>query len=306
MLHVNGNKILDENNAEFQIKGISMIDIGEIKEFIRDRVDIALKYWNINTIRLPVYPPIVPGRISPYPYLPKNMIIENVLMPTISYAEAHDLQVIVDWHQIAPLSNETVESALVFWREALPELNKFSNVIVEVYNEPSNGNAPLVWNSTAPESWTICKPFLQTLVSEVRSLTDKLIICPTPAFCRLPLGANADPLGIPNVAYSVHTYPPDVFEREGLSPFMQGHVDFSMGVLDQIRSCTSVPLVLTEVGFPNDGYHADFTDGFDSVLKDIPNLSWVAWVLDPKWWPPLLTEYNTPSVFGKKVKALMK
>ncbi|MCK9544517.1 MAG: glycoside hydrolase family 5 protein, partial [Novosphingobium sp.] len=212
MLQVKGNKIL-QDNVECQIKGISLIDIGELAMIGRGfkaRIDTAKQFWDINTIRLPVYPPEVIGRRSPFPYSPRNRVIESALAPAAAYAEALDLNIIIDWHQINPLNAQTTDQALAFWREAIPLVKDFDNVIFEIYNEPSNGNGIPIWESTATESWAECKPFLQTLVSGVRELSDNLIICPTPTYCRLPLGANADPIKGENVAYSVHVYPPEV------------------------------------------------------------------------------------------------
>ena len=304
MLHVNGNQILDENDQDFQIKGVSLIDIGEIKEYIRGNIDTALRFWNINTIRLPIYPPSVHGRKSTYPFLPGNHLIENVLIPTIAYADAHDLQVIIDWHQINPLTDETVDGALEFWTEALPKIAEWDNIILEVYNEPTNGNATPPWNSTSDESWALCKPFLQTLVSGVRALSDKLIICPTPVCCRLPLGANNDPLDVDNVAYAAHIYPPDVWGNEGFETegFIQDHINFSNAIIGEVRNSSAIPLVLTEVGLNVD--NTDFTAEFESLLGDT-SVGWIAWVLDQAWWPPLLNQFNVPSKFGKKVKQLM-
>lgn len=180
-----------------------------------------------------------------------------------------------------------------FWSEALPKLAQFDNII-EVFNEPTNANTTPAWEASADESWALCKPLLNTLVSEVRALTEALIICPTPVYCRLPQGADNDPLGISNVAYAVHAYPPEVWEREGHSAFMQGHIDFNNAVIDQVQNTTNVPVVLTEVGL-NPEYQ-EFTDRFSALLTAKPNLS---------WWPPLLTEYNTPNKYGKIVRGLM-
>jgi hypothetical protein len=303
MLHVNGNQILDANNQEYQIKAVSLTDISELKENYRDKIDLAKHFWNINTIRVPVYPPVVPGRRSTYPYLPGNYLIENVVSPIIDYANAHNLNVILDWHDIGALTNESVDKALEFWKEALPKLAQFDNIIVEVFNEPTNANTTPAWEASAVESWALCKPFLNTMVSEVRSLTEALIICPTPVYCRLPQGADNDPLSVSNVAYSVHAYPPEVWEREGHSAFMQGHIDFNNAVIDQIQNTTNVPLVLTEVGL-NPEYQ-EFTNRFSALLTAKPKLSWVAWCLSIDWWPPLLTEYNTPNKYGKIVRNLM-
>lgn len=303
MLRVKGNKII-ENNIEFQIKGISLIDVGEIKEYIRRKIDLAMKFWNINTIRLPVYPPVIPNRISTYPYKRGNYLIESVILPTIEYADAFDLKAIIDWHQIAPLTDQTIDSALEFWEDITGSTSSYDNVIYEVYNEPVNGNQLPVWESTAKESWDLCRPHLHRLVSDIRQMTDKLIICPTPVYCRLPLGASLEPIDVDNVAYSAHIYPPDVWFNEGLAGFgdiLSPMIDFSFGIFKQIKECENIPIVITEVGLTD---NKDFTKEFVSLLSSI-NVGYVAWVLDSLWWPPLLTENNIPSKFGKEIKRLM-
>lgn len=304
MLRVKGNKII-ENNIEFQIKGISLIDVGEIKEYIRRKIDLAMKFWNINTIRLPVYPPVIPNRISTYPYKRGNYLIESVILPTIEYADAFDLKAIIDWHQIAPLTDQTIDSALEFWEDITGSTSSYDNVIYEVYNEPVNGNQLPVWESTAKESWDLCRPHLHRLVSDIRQMTDKLIICPTPVYCRLPLGASLEPIDVDNVAYSAHIYPPDVWFNEGLATgfgdILSPMIDFSFGIFKQIKECENIPIVITEVGLTD---NEDFTKEFVSLLSSI-NVGYVAWVLDSLWWPPLLTENNIPSKFGKEIKRLM-
>lgn len=302
MLQVKDNKIV-QNNIDYQIKGVSLIDIGELGLGSQSRINTAKCFWNINTIRVPVYPPEVIGRRSPFPYRPNNGIIERAIVPCIAYADAMNLNVIIDWHQINPLNSKTTDQALIFWKEVIPKIKDFDNVIFEIYNEPSNGNGSPIWESTATESWAECKPFLQTIVSGIRELSENLIICPTPTYCRLPLGANNDPIEGENVAYSVHVYPPEMLDMgQVMSNYFQGHVDFNYAVLDQIRQSTEIALVMTEVGFNME--NEKFTDGFRKLLQEIP-LNWIAWCLDPAWWPPLLTKYNVPSKFGKEVKKLM-
>jgi len=303
MLRVKGNKIL-EDDIEFQIKGVSLIDMGEIKEYIRQKIDLALKFWGINTIRMPVYPPIIPNRKSTYPYKKDNRLIESVILPALEYADAFDLKSIIDWHQIGPLNNQTLDSALEFWSDITGSTSSYDNVIYEVYNEPVNGNVLPVWESTAKESWDLCRPHLDRLVSEVRQMTDKLIICPTPVYCRLPLGASLEPIDVENVAYSAHIYPPEVWFSEGLATgfgdILSPMKEFSLNVFNQIKACENVPIVITEVGLTDD---ESFTKEFERLLSI--NVGYVAWVLDSLWWPPLLTEGNVPSKFGKEMKRLM-
>ena len=299
MLHVKGNKIF-QDESEYTINGISLIDIGEIKQSITKKIDTAVHFWNINTIRLPVYPFSVQGRFSPYPYKPGNGLIADVLVPAVAYADAHDLVTIVDYHQINPLSDVTVAGAVEFWREAIPKLERFDNLIFEVYNEPTNGNAMPPWKSTAAESWALCRPYLHSLVTSVREMTDRMILCPTPVCCRLPMGAEADPLDVLNVAYTAHVYPPDVWSNEGFGEILREHIEFSNAIIDQIKGCKNVPLVLTEVGF-NMG-NPEFVTAFEGLGK----VNWIAWVMDNLWWPPLLNEFGIPSRYGKKVRELMR
>lgn len=320
MLRVEGTKILNEN-GDFKVKGISMIDIGVIGREYQQRIDIANKFWNINTVRLPVYPPVVPDRRSSFPFKPGNDLIEKNLIPMVEYCESHDLEVLVDWHQIADLSNETVDSALAFWQEAIPVLAEYSNVSFEIYNEPINSNTSNSWESTG-ETWATCKPYLETLVKEIRSMTDKMLIVPTPVYCRHPIAAAQDPItGYDNIAYSAHMYTPDVWVREGLEEFLRvngrnvsdlpsqyttvldSHIQFNIDMIDHVKNASAIiPLIVTELGL-NTTVDA-FMTPFDKMVAETPNLNVVAWVLDKYWWPPLIKENGAITPFGRRIKTL--
>lgn len=322
MLRAEGTQILNETGV-FQIKGVSMIDIGAIGTEYQRRIDTAIKFLKINTIRFPVYPPVVPDRVSSYPFVPGGDLIKNNLIPMIEYAQANDLEVIVDWHQIADMSEATVESALDFWREAIPKLEEYDNVSYEIYNEPINSNTQNPWESTGPETWAVCKPHIQKLVDEIRKLTNKMLIVPTPVYCRHPAAAVVDPIAGENIAYSIHLYTPDVWAREGLYEFLRGvrwangvelppqfttiednHKAFNIAMIDQIRAITTVPFVITELGLNVDV--EDFMTPFNQLIADRPDMNIVAWVYDRYWWPPLIKENEALTPFGRKIKSMFK
>lgn len=305
MLHVDGYKILDENDNDFTIKGVSFIDIGECHPTFKAKLDLALKFWNINTVRIPVYPPAQTSNdhYSSWPYKPDNNLIQNAIVPAVSYAEALGLQAIVDFHQIAELDDDSADRTIEFWTEALQHLGDFDNLIVEIYNEPINANADPVWNSTPTECWTNVKPHLQRIVDALRLETNQLIIVPTPVYCRLPQGANADPLNGNNIAYSAHIYSPKVWEQEGFGVVVEGQSTFNYAVLDQINNSSNVPFVITELGFEEK--NGEFVNVVKQFVQDNPHIGYVAWVLNDRWWPPLLTKDNVPTDFGKVMKTIM-
>jgi aryl-phospho-beta-D-glucosidase BglC (GH1 family) len=289
---VDGNKIRDPSGREVILRGLSMMNIGqqEINGGLEWMVDKVLNPeddgggvdgWYTKVIRLPVYPPVVgidPSNppAHPFPFSDSGsetneQFVEDFLRPIVDYTESRGLYAIIDFHQIADVSNSTDQEAQSFWSFVAPRFADYANVIFEVFNEPMYVNGD--------NSWGTFKPYAQAWVDIIRQAApDNLILVGGPMWAQNIGGAAGNPISGGNIAYVSHIYP----EHWG-----------SGGVQREAETCAAAhPVFVTEWGFDNDDSGFRDTGGYASGIKnmiDSQGMSWTAWVLSRDWLPRMLT-----------------
>lgn len=284
-------KVIENNikndNGDFKIKGVSLISLGDLYNPALTVQRAFDTIPNINTIRLPVYPPAVESHLSKYPFKLDNDFILEKLKPAVDKATELGLYVIIDWHQISQVEF-TKQEALDFWEQAIEIFDEYPNVVYEIYNE------------TTDNLFENYKEHLEDFISKIRSLTSKLLIVPTHYYCGKMSDIINDPFNDNNIVYSLHVHPfriPDPKEDENIIKL----TNESYLIFDEVNKAknSGLPFLITELGM-----HDLDEDMFSLKVEEnilSKDIGVISWVFDTKWWPPMLNYKNKPNRFGEKI-----
>ena len=294
-LHVNGNTLEDPDGNPVVVRGVSLIDIGTQQERrmgVIDAIDrITGDGWNTQIVRLPVYSVGSPLPFSVDNHLEREQYMAEVLRPAVDYATEKGLYVIIDWHQIAGITERWERNTRAFWQYMAEQFADYPNVIYELFNEPNDSVDNDCVNGTNDDCWPPYKAHADGWLEIVRqSAPDTLVLVGGPRYSQAIGPAADDPVSDPNVAYVGHIY-----------PWHMGSTD----VEDQIARCAAVhPVVLTEWGYGPDPSERDPYVDRVRTLVDENNLSWTAWVADHDWGPPMYADPDgTLNDFGTFVQS---
>jgi endoglucanase len=278
-LHTEGNKLKDANGNDVVLRGVSLIDLAATEEWegginamidrLTDPDDAQSNSagWGTKVLRL-VVTPADTEQGSPDRYLPGTMYYEKYLRPTVDYAAKKGLYAIIDWHYIDTTTLHQ-DTTAAFWQDIAPRFKDDSNVLFELYNEPTNSG-----------SWATVKPDMQTWYDIVREAApDNIVLVGTPQWCQLVNSAASDPIDAENVMYVAHMYP-----QHWALPSLR----------EQITSAAQkFPLFISEWGFQermNDpllnGTITSYGAPFKTFIDDL-DVSWSAWCASSTWGPPM-------------------
>jgi endoglucanase len=278
-LHTEGNKLKDANGNDVVLRGVAMIDMpateaweGGIKTMIDRLTDPndsqgSSPGWGTRVLRFAITPEGT-EQGSPVRYVPGIDYYERFLRPGVDYAKTKGVYVIIDWHYIDTTTLHQ-DTTAAFWQDIAPRFKNDSNVLFELYNEPTNGG-----------SWATVKPDMQAWYDIVREAApDNIVLVGTPQWCQLVNAAASDPIQGDNVMYVAHMYP-----QHWAIPSLR----------DQITQAASkVPLFISEWGFQermNDpllnGTITSYGAPFKQFIDDL-DVSWTAWCASSNWGPPM-------------------
>lgn len=292
---VKGACFVQENGDTLVFRGLSISDPDKIKAAGRwsKRHFEIIKSWGAQLVRIPVHPSAWRAR-GEADYL-------KMLDEAVQWCTELGMYVIIDWHSIGnlqmelfqdPMYDTTKKETFTFWRTMARRYGKNPTVaFFELYNEPTIYNGEL-----GQCTWAEWQQLMVQCIDLVRANGAEAI----------PLLAGFDwaydlqpihfePIPREGVAYVTHPYPgKNKAPREG---DWERHFGFAAG---------NFPIIATEVGFcydphgpvplPDDGI---YTKTLLPYLKS-KNISWVAWVFDPSWEPPMLKDWNgTPTAEGE-------
>lgn len=314
-LHVEGKLLLDVSGKTIVLRGVSLIDIGELyysgnqnAAGIKTRIDKVLAVgMQPRVIRLPVYPRTVTNGNSPaysrvpYPLGPNapatrtqiavtpEQYLANVLKPAVDYVTEKGMYVIIDYHQIDNTDDATRQSAAdanTFWQFMADKFKDYSNVLYEAFNEPIDQNT----------TWATFKPRAQKWVDTIRAAApNNVIIVPSMIYCQRPGDAAESPLTTPNLMYTAHMYPGN------------WNTTFQAQVAAAVAK---VPVFITEWGYdlgstqnPTGTNVATWGTDF-RTLVDGYGASWTAWVTDASWSPRMFSDTSLTQLtdFGTLTK----
>ena len=195
--------------------------------------------WYTRVIRFTLSP-ADGGVTTPIQYSAGGTYYDTVLRPAVDYATQKGLYVIIDWHYIDDTTKHR-ETTAQFWTEMAPRFANDSNVLFELYNEPTNNG-----------SWPSVRADMQAWADIVRAAAPKnLILVGTPNWCQIVGPTATNPVNGTNIVYVAHMYPQHWVQT---------------GLRSQITQAAAVhPVFVTEWGF---------RDGADAVINGTATGVW--------------------------------
>ncbi len=288
-LRVEGNRLVDENDAVVVLRGVSFSDPDRLEKAGRwNRAYFeAAGAWNANVVRFPVHPQAWRER-GEEAYL-------ELLDQGIRWASELDLYVIIDWHSIGNLQtgqffrdiyDTSQDETRRFWA-TIAERYAGNPVVAfyELFNEPTRQGGEL-----GAMSWSEYRDLIEDLIDVIRVHDASGI----PLVAGFNWGydlstVREEPIDRPGVAYVTHPYP------QKRTPPWEGQWEEDFGF-----AAETYPIVATEFGFmsaDDPGAHVpvigDETYG-EAIIDffEARGISWTAWVFDPQWSPQLIKNWN--------------
>ena len=263
-LKVDGTKLLNQNDEEFVLKGVSSHGVQWFNDlYTRENIKTLKTDWNTNVFRIAMY-------TKEGGYIDDSSIKEKV-MKIIDNCIDLDMYVIVDWHILSDNNPITyTKESKEFFSEISKKYKNKPNVIYEICNEP-NGST----------SFDDINKYANEVVPIIRNNSPKsLIIVGTTTWSQ-----DVDrviKLKYENIMYSLHFYSGTHQED----------------VRNKARSALSnnTPIFVSEFGVSdasgNGGIYFDETDKWIKFLKE-NKISIVSWSLSNKNETSAILKENT-------------
>jgi endoglucanase len=264
-LHTEGRFFKDPTGNVVILRGVAIVDPVDLDNsggtMNTDRLLSLLSDANqgfyVRVVRITVLPKI-------YKIYGTETYFNRYLEPAVKQATALGLYAIVDWHEIDD-AEAVADETTAFWKFMAPKFADYSNVLYEVFNEPTN------FNNT---SWTHWKQYAQPWVDQIRKAApDRIILIGGPYWSQQIGGAASDPFVGNNLAYVGHIYP------EGVLP---GGLLDDTGPIAQAASAQ--PVFITEWGFNATATQTSFGQPLKTFIE-AHGLSWTAWCASGIWSP---------------------
>lgn len=189
-LQVAGNRIVGSHGRPVSLAGNSFFWSQWMGRFYTAGTVAWLKQdWGATIVRAAL------GIHRENGYLQQPAENQQRILTVVDAALAHDLYVIIDWHDHH--AEEHAEQAVAFFGDMARRYGHRPNVIYEIFNEP-----------LAKASWAKdIKPYAAKVIAAIRQHDpDNLIVVGTPVWSQRVDLAAADPIQDPNVAYALHFY----------------------------------------------------------------------------------------------------
>ena len=190
-LSVQGTNIVDRNEKNFQLRGVSTHGIAWFPQYVnQEAFNYMRDNWKINCVRLAMYSNPNDGY---------NANSKELVKQGVNYAKNAGLYVIIDWHILNDNNpNQYKSEAISFFKEMANLYKNDPNVLYEICNEP---NGDVQWSRDI-------KPYAEEVISEIRAIdNDAIIIVGTPTWSQDVDIAAQDPIqGQKNIVYTLHFY----------------------------------------------------------------------------------------------------
>ncbi len=283
-ISVKGNRFVDPAGQPVLFRGLSIADPDKLVEEGRWNRELfaAAKDFGADLIRIPVHPAAWRSRTKGG-YL-------ALLDQAVDWCTDLGIHVIIDWHSIGNLESGMFQSpsyntdkleTLDFWRTiAMHFKGNHTVAFYELFNEPTH-----FYGMLGPMSWPQWRDLNEEMIGVVRYWDKEAIPLVAGfdwAYDLTPL--RYEPVRAQGVGYVVHPYPnkrPQPWE-----PRWEEDYAFAAG---------SYPMIATEIGYsakpglPEGAEH--YGPRITKFLEE-RGISWVAWVFDPTWGPPLLKSFD--------------
>lgn len=283
-LKVSGTKLVNENEEDFILKGVSSHGIQWFYDlYTKDNIKVLKEDWNTNVFRIAMY-------TKEGGYIDDSSLKDKVIKIIDNCIEL-DMYVIVDWHILSDNNPTTYTNASRnFFDEISKKYKDKPNVIYEICNEP-NGNT----------SFDDINKYAKEIIPVIRKNSPKsLIIVGTPTWSQ-----DVDrvvKLEYDNIMYSLHFYSGSHKEE----------------LRNKARTAlkNNTPIIVSEFGVSeasgNGGIYFDETDKWIKFLKE-NKISIISWNLSNKNETSAILKENTNVVkdenltsTGKYLKDIFK
>jgi hypothetical protein len=288
-LHVDGNRIADDQGTTVVLRGIALADPDQLDRdghWDAEHFQKA-REWGAQVVRIPVHPQFWRNR-GPAAYL-------ALLDQGVAWAEQQGMYVIVDWHSIGDPVSQRYDANYGIYPTSQAETASFWRIIAAHYKDDPgvafyelfNETTYWVGGANTGSTWHEWKTLAEGLVDVTRG-QGATAICIVGgydwSYDLRPVAA--DPVDRVDVAYSVHPYPVKAGET-GETAWQD-----AFGYLTATH-----PVFATEFGFESTpgtvatgtaaGYGTHVTDFFASK-----GISWTVWVFHPTWTPSLIADWS--------------
>jgi endoglucanase len=283
-ISVRGNRFVDPAGAPVLFRGVSIADPDNLlgRGQWRRELFAAAKDMGADLIRIPVHPAAW-RRQTPQGYL-------ALLDQAVGWCTDLGMHVIIDWHSIGnlrsglfqePVYETSVPETLEFWRTIAGHFKGNHTVaFYELFNEPTHFNGML-----GTESWSDWRQLNEEMIGVIRYWDKEAIPLVAGFDWAYDLDAvHYDPVRAEGIGYVTHPYP---YKRpQPWEPRWEENFAFA---------AARYPMIATEIGFDLKSGEAVGDDAYGNRITrflEERGISWMAWVLDPEWGPPMLESFD--------------
>ena len=274
-LHIEENKILNENNEIVQMVGVSTHDpYWYGYNITEDNLKTIKETWGVNVIRLAMFTnPKMKGYIAD----PDNR--KELIKKYVDMIIEQDMYVIIDWHILDDNDPTTYKKeAIEFFDEMSKEYKDSPNVMYEICNEPNGEKV----------TWTkVIKPYAEEVISTIRKNSpNSIVIVGLANWSRDTQSAINNPIDKENLLYAVHTYMGNDFEEV--------EENLKLAIKEKL------PIIITECAATDgsgDGHlYLDFFKKWVDYI-DSNGISWIVWQFSDK-------KENSSLIMSKELRHL--
>ena len=283
-IHVVGNMFVNAKGDTLLFRGLSIADPDKIDHQGHWNKNLFDKIRQLGTmlVRIPVHP-IAWRERGPAHYL-------RLRDQAADWCTDLGMYIIIDWHSIGnlkmelfqdPMYNTSQKESFEFWKTVARHFAGYNTVaFFELFNEPTT-----YWGQLGNISWSEWKRINEDMILLIRSYDSgkiPLVAGMDWAYDLTPL--REEPISADGIAYVSHPYP---WKRQEPWP-PKWEEDFGF-------AAAKYPIMATEIGF---GLRKGDSIGPNHYGYQIINylesrkISWVAWVYDPEWGPPMLKSWD--------------
>ena len=284
-LRTEGKWVVNEKGQKVKLRGVSLCNYPSYAKRISE-VTNGRNGWYANVVRIPVYP-------KAWKREGANKYFRKYIEPAVQQCIKEKIYCIIDWHEIREWDKGEHQQVLDFWNFMAPEYKDVSNIIYEVFNEPSRPTPHTLNN------WLRWRKTAQPWVNLIRShAPHNIILVGSPDWSKVVQFAQTYPFKGENLVYVYHTYP-----YVGTKEKMAYHISNGRG--------ERVPIFVTEFGWQPNNHrnHGGRTSGWgqqiNQFLDERPYINWTAWAYSPTCGPSML-DHNWKPKDGEHMGQFIK
>lgn len=204
-LCVKGAHLCDSEGNTVQLRGISTHNISIYPEYINEEAfEQFAKEYKVSIMRLAMYSAFADDMTG---YSDgddaQREKLEKLIEKGAEICYKLGIYCLVDWHILFDYDpNMHTDMAIKFFKNIVPRLKKYKNVIYEICNEPN-----MNLNTGEKTTWEMIKNYANSVIPVIRELdADKIIIVGTPIWSQNVDDAADSPLDYENIMYTLHFY----------------------------------------------------------------------------------------------------